>query len=85
MKIIYSSNNSGGYWWLGDKDWKALEKEGWTIEWRDKPFIGTLATRASKEFDNMNDAILEWERIVNQNADEEGCQCCGQPHEFYEV
>ena len=33
MKITYDSNNSGGSWWLKDEDWKALEKEGWTVLW----------------------------------------------------
>lgn len=31
--VEYSSNNSGGGWWLKDEDWKALEKAGWVIEW----------------------------------------------------
>lgn len=33
MKIEYSSNNSGGSWWLKDKDWIALEKAGWNVDW----------------------------------------------------
>lgn len=33
MYIEYNSNNSGGYWWLEDEDWKALEAAGWVIEW----------------------------------------------------
>lgn len=33
MKITYSSNNSGGSWWLTDKDWKALDKAGWHVIW----------------------------------------------------
>ena len=31
--IKYDSNNSGGSWWLKDKDWYALEAAGWTVEW----------------------------------------------------
>lgn len=31
--IEYDSNNSGGYWWLEDKDWIALEKAGWYVLW----------------------------------------------------
>jgi hypothetical protein len=31
MIIEYSSNNSGGSWWLEDKDWENLRKAGWTI------------------------------------------------------
>lgn len=26
--------------------------------------------------------IAEWEAIVGQSADEQGCECCGQPHQF---
>jgi hypothetical protein len=33
MLIEYSSNNSGGFWWLKDKDWIALEKAGWRVVW----------------------------------------------------
>lgn len=33
MKVEYSSTNSGGGWWLEDKDWKALEKAGWRVNW----------------------------------------------------
>lgn len=29
----YSSNNSGGSWWLKKKDWEALEKAGWKVKW----------------------------------------------------
>ena len=32
--VEYDSNNSGGSWWLEDKDWFALEKAGWIIEWK---------------------------------------------------
>jgi hypothetical protein len=34
--VEYSSNNSGGEWWLTDKDWVALEKAGWNVEWGGK-------------------------------------------------
>ncbi len=33
VEIEYSANNSGGRWWLKTKDWLALEKAGWWIEW----------------------------------------------------
>lgn len=33
MKVTYDSNNSGGGWWLKDKDWEKLEKAGWTVNW----------------------------------------------------
>lgn len=31
--LHYSSNNSGGYWPLNDKDWQALEAAGWVVHW----------------------------------------------------
>lgn len=33
MKVKYSSNNSGGDWWLTDEDWRRLEEAGWEVEW----------------------------------------------------
>lgn len=33
MRLDYSSNNSGGSWWLSDKDWLALEANGWKVDW----------------------------------------------------
>lgn len=33
VRTTYSSNNSGGSWWLKDEDWKALEAAGWEVEW----------------------------------------------------
>lgn len=33
MKVEYSSNNSGGSWWLQDKHWRALERAGWKVFW----------------------------------------------------
>ena len=93
MKIRYSTNNSGGDWWLSDKDWHDLESNGWSVKWiKDEPFfsdckdgrwLGTLAKEASKDFKNMPEAIEEWEKITGQNSSDEGCNCCGVPHLFY--
>lgn len=88
----YSSNNSGGRWWLKDKDWKALERNGWKVEWAKKGgfmvqngrYLGALATSAKKKFYSEGEAVAEWERITGQSADDQGCPCCGQPHNFYE-
>lgn len=33
MIVEYSSNNSGGDWWLSDDDWKNLESAGWKVKW----------------------------------------------------
>ena len=94
MLVEYSSNNSGGNWWLSDEDWSALEKAGWKVDWvKDEPailsslskdgrWLGARATRASKECPSLKEAILEFERITGQDASDEGCNCCGPPHSF---
>ena len=93
MRVTYTSNNSGGSWWLKDEDWHKLEKAGWQVEWvKDDPFykswkagerwLGALAKEASKEFDTPRDAMIEFEALTGQQVTDEGCNCCGAPHEF---
>lgn len=33
IRVEYSTNNSGGRWWLGDDDWRKLEVSGWEVVW----------------------------------------------------
>lgn len=33
MYVEYTSNNSGGVWWLSDQNWKDLEIAGWSVQW----------------------------------------------------
>lgn len=82
MKIRYYSNNSGGSFWLSEADWKNLEEAGWDVVW-DRMYDSEpyLAFREGLELD---EAIEEFERVTGQNSDEEGCECCGQPHYFSE-
>ena len=82
MLVNYYSNNSGGEFWLADEDWEALEKAGWIVNWHDKRRFGTPAYEAEKEFNTIKEAIDEFEKITNQEASAEGCECCGPPHEF---
>jgi hypothetical protein len=94
MHVEYSSNNSGGSWWLDDKDWQALESAGWEVQWvKDDPsrlfangdrFLGALATNAIRRDLGLREAVAEWERITGQDATDEGCPCCGHPHMFYQ-
>lgn len=37
----YSSNNSGGRWWLTDEDWRNLEAAGWKVQWGRVYFCGS--------------------------------------------
>lgn len=92
--IEYDSNNSGGGWWLKDHDWRALEAAGWEVQWvaKDKyqksyadkngRWLNALATRAIRRGLTMRQAVEEFERVTGQNAADEGCNCCGQPHNF---
>lgn len=95
MLIRYSSNNSGGGWWLNDEDWYALEKAGWNVKWikdqedrlfiRNERFLGALATEATIECESIDVAIAKWEHATGQNSQDQGCSCCGPPHNFYEA
>lgn len=91
VKVRYCSNNSGGAWWLTDEDWLALEAAGWTVVWvknqpawggSDGRFLGALAMGATKNFESIDDAIDEFERTTGACATDDGCHCCGPPHEF---
>lgn len=91
MKVEYSSNNSGGSWWLSDQNWRDLEAAGWDVEWYSKGgsrfvegdrFLGALATRATREGLSLRMAISEWEDVTGENSADLGCSCCGTPHSF---
>lgn len=88
----YSSNNSGGVWWLSDENWLALEAGGWEVDWlatlpdwggtvdKDGRWLGALAKTARKEFPTEAMAIAEFENLAGQNYSDMGCSCCGRPH-----
>lgn len=95
--VEYSSNNSGGDWWLTDEDWKALETAGWEVEWfadrtdpflkkpyPDGRFLGALASHAKRYGVSLRPAIAEWEDITGSYSNDLGCSCCGTPHSFSE-
>jgi hypothetical protein len=95
MKVEYSSNNSGGSWWLSDEDWYALEKGGWKVGWASKweepwrsrdpdgRYLGALARGAEIEVHSLEEAKESFQLITGQWPEEEGCECCGPPHNFY--
>jgi hypothetical protein len=82
--VEYDTNNSGGSWWLSDEDWKNLEKAGWEVSWKKKRWLGALATGAVRRGLSLEDAISEWESVTGQDPADEGCNCCGNPHNFTE-
>lgn len=97
IEVEYSTNNSGGSWWLSDEDWLALEKAGWHVKWaRDMPadhalsslmdgerYMGALAHDATIKVNTPAEAIRSFEIATGQRASDEGCNCCGPPHSFY--
>jgi len=82
VKVEYDSNNSGGSWWLNDDQWKALEKAGWVVDWKEDRWLGALATRATREGMGLQEAVAEWESVTGESSTDAGCACCGQPHNF---
>ena len=89
----YVSSNSGGDWWLTDKNWRDLESAGWDVEWvkdsehyrqlgcKDR-WLGALAKVATRSGIPFHEAIQEWESVTGQDAGDLGCNCCGAPHSF---
>ena len=95
MKVTYHSNNSGGYWWLNDQNWRDLEAAGWTVQWykdsndavlksmyKGGRFLGALASSASVEGKTLGEAIADWESATGAASNALGCNCCGAPHSF---
>lgn len=81
----YSSNNSGGGWWLTDDQWKAREAAGWVVDWRTEKWLGTLATSAMIQAQSEDVAIALFEHATGASFEDEGCECCGRPHNMYEA
>lgn len=90
ITLEYDSSNSGGRWWLSDEDWRKLAAAGWAVKWYQdqegslvrERFLGALASNAEKEFETPQEGIDEWAKITGQDPSAEGCNCCGQPHNF---
>ena len=103
IPVEYSTNNSGGNYWLTKEDWRALQDAGWLImDWDNSvydekgqyvpdenglPMVShpadlDKAHYAFKLFDNIQEALVEFEKLTGQNVSDEGCNCCGAPHSF---
>ena len=85
LTLEYDTNNSGGGFWLIDDNWKAMESAGWSVAWptgKGWPGVPVRATIPVKDMDDAKRIVREWETITGQDAADEGCNCCGQPHNF---
>lgn len=51
-----------------------------------EPFrwLGCLARSAWIEAESEEAAIAMWREATSQDPDDEGCPCCGRPHNFWE-
>lgn len=78
--VQYSTNNSGGYYWLSKKDWLALESAGWIVDKNDI-FMGVYH-KAYRQARSIHHAVTEFANVTGQDPHAEGCNCCGQPHYF---
>lgn len=91
--VSYSSNNSGGRWWLNDDNWRDLEAAGWIVRWiREVEYyegaerlLGALAMEAFLPFSTLDEALESFIDITGEDPDDAGCSCCGRPHDFAEV
>lgn len=47
-------------------------------------FIGRKERRiyGYKKFDSIQEALEEFEKLTGQDVSDEGCNCCGAPHNF---
>ena len=45
-------------------------------------FLRALADSASKDFETIQGALQEFEKVTGQDVTDEGCNCCGAPHSF---
>jgi hypothetical protein len=79
-KVGCSENNSGGSFWLGKEDYASLEKEGFVIFMTQRAFYKKVKAR------NVDEAIMmvkaDFNAATKFDADDEGCNCCGQPFYF---
>lgn len=95
--LEYESNNSGGVWWVSSEGWHALADAGWTVHWGERRY-GCLADllrkteptgktwmgaeSCAKAGTDPQALVDEWERLTGCTASDQGCNCCGPPHDF---
>jgi hypothetical protein len=81
--ITMCENNSGGSFWLTEKNYEDLLALGWegkgpdsNDRYKDRVLINRVLSRRM--------ALAQFEDVTGYSPDEEGCECCGQPFYFAE-
>jgi len=82
IRVEYSHNNSGGSDWLERDDWDALLDHGWKVTWWGDGGPDDRGYMAEKVFESLDAGVTEWEKVTGQRAADNGCECCGPPHNF---
>lgn len=60
-----------------------VEGDFGSYEWaKDHRWLGAVATSCAKAGPDPNELLREWEEITGQDSADEGCNCCGRPHNF---
>jgi len=69
--------------YIPDKDGLPSRKDEVPVDEQDesKPGDGSFDS-AYKNFNNIQEAIKEFEELTGQDVTKEGCNCCGAPHNF---
>lgn len=89
----FCENNSGGGWWLNERDYEALFAAGWKYEPKNerekdrRPYLDHLDSKVpygwrrhlTGEFDSIRAAVESFECATGKNFFEQGCNCCGAP------
>jgi hypothetical protein len=92
--VEYSSNNSGGSWWVSDRQWFDLESAGWQVAWfagdTGYPtsaagyYLGGLASDAKRTGVTLEEAMAEWQWITALDPCAIPCFSSAPPHSFAE-
>lgn len=82
VTVEFTHTNNGGYYWLKDSDWDALENAGWTVVNR-KLGNGYGFPRATIVAESVAAATALWaETLPHFDPNDEGCTCCSSPFRF---
>lgn len=78
--VSMSENNSGGRFWLKKEDYKRLREDGFKVYPEARGIV--WETKARSEAAALAEAKAKFNGATSTDADEEGCNCCGQPFYF---
>ena len=78
--VQLNCNNSGGHWWLEDKDEAGLTSAGWLLVISES--CGRHVDYAFLPGANIAQALTSFRDATSFTGKELGCSCCGTPFCF---